>query len=127
MSNQKYCVLLIGEANSRDHAKQIANRFKNCPFVQMIATKDKNLYCTLFIPEQKRSWVEYIKTRPEDTFGVINVQLIFMDEFLYPQIMNLQLPHVIQEVSPCGSNCGNCPGYQNCSGCPATPFYKNML
>ena len=118
------CALLIGGADTENKAKQIAHRFQVCPYVDFMATKGVQLLAVLLFPERKRWWAEYIGKHPNETFGLQNAEVTFMEEVHYPRRMRSRLPDRKQDISPCKSNCGTCQFYGECDGCPATIFYR---
>lgn len=124
MKDSLICILLVGETKTEERAQQIANKQKSCPYIHFIATKGSKIYATIFIPAQEKWWAEYIEESPQKTLGLQSALLTFVDRLHYPTSMQLRLPETSQKIAPCGSNCGTCPSYERCSGCPATSFYK---
>ncbi|MFW9915391.1 MAG: hypothetical protein ACFFGZ_07235 [Candidatus Thorarchaeota archaeon] len=118
--------LLIGNAESEQKAKQTANKYRNCPFVSLMALKGSQVFMTLFIPEEHDWWVDYIAQNPELSLKLQDVQVTYFDDVRYPEPLTMHLPEEALKITPCGSNCENCPAYESesCPGCPATVFYK---
>lgn len=118
--------LLVGKSKSEQKAKQTATKYRDCPFVSLMATKGSQVFMTLFIPEEHDWWVDYIEQNPELSLKLQDVQVTYFDDIQYPEPLTMRLPEEALEIAPCGSNCGNCPAYENesCPGCPATIFHK---
>ncbi|MGD8506567.1 MAG: hypothetical protein PVF15_07895 [Candidatus Bathyarchaeota archaeon] len=125
MTNKMVCALLSGKAETRKKARYLAERYANCPYVSLIATKENMLFATYFLPERQRWWIETIEKKPKETIGLENAKVIFLEDVFYPEQMKMQLPDEPQKISPCKSTCEVCPYYEKCSGCPATTFYKD--
>ncbi len=126
MEEQMFCALLFGEAKAEEKAKQIAKSYQNCPYVNLIATKENQLFATFFLPEKQRFWIEYVEEKPKETFQLEKAKITFVDHVYYPKHLKLQIPKKPKKISPCESNCGICQSYNKCSGCPATTFYKPL-
>jgi hypothetical protein len=124
MEKEIICTLLIGEAETENKVNQIAESYKNCPYVYFMSTKGKRFYAIYFLPVQQKWWIEYIEKKPQDTFGLEKAQVLFLDNIQYPKKLDLRLPKEIQKISPCGDNCGTCPSSLECACCPATVYYK---
>lgn len=125
MEEKLTCALLFGEAETIKKAEQIAESFKNCPYIHLMTTRDNQVFATFFLPEKQRWWIEYIEEKPRETFGLEKAKVTFADHVQHPKQLKMRLPKKLQAISPCGSNCGNCPAYDKCLCCPATSFYKN--
>ena len=120
------CALVFGEAKTRKKAEHIAKSYyRNCPYTKFVATKGNQLFATLFLPEEHSWWIEYVEENPKDTVGLEKARVTIVDNIYYPEKLKMRLPKKPQDISPCGSNCKNCPLYGKCSGCPATIFYKH--
>ena len=118
------CALLAGEADTEEKAEGIAKTYGSCPYVSLMATKENKLFATFFLPEKQRWWIEYAGRKPRKTFGLEKADVTIVDEVQYPKEVKQKLPKIPQKTSPCGANCGNCPAYEKCLGCPATVFHK---
>jgi len=119
------CALLVGEAETKEKAKQIAESYQNCPYIRLMSTKEKQMFATFFLPEKQRWWIEYIEKKPKQTFGLEKAKVTFVDNVQYPQKLKMRLPKTPQKISPCGANCEGCPANEKCLCCPATIFYKH--
>lgn len=124
MGEKIICALLFGEAETEEKAKQIAESYKNCPYIHLMATKENRLFASFFLPEKQCWWIEYIENKPKETFGLENAEVTFVEDVQYPTQLKVRLPQELQKISPCGSNCNTCSAYEKCLGCPATVFYK---
>ncbi|MFX1494742.1 MAG: hypothetical protein ACFFBZ_10710 [Promethearchaeota archaeon] len=120
------CALLVGEAETEKLAKKIASSYKNCPYVNLMTTSGKELYAIFFLPVRQKWWIEYIEKKPQETFKLRKAKITFLDSVYYPEKLNLRIPQTLKEISPCGSNCDECPSSHKCICCPATIFYKKM-
>jgi hypothetical protein len=120
------CALLFGEARTEEKAKQIAQSYRNCPYIDLMATRENQLFATFFLPEKQKWWIEHVAEKPKETFGLENVTVKLIEEVQYPTHLSMHLPEEQQRISPCGSDCCTCPAYEKCLGCPATIFYKNV-
>ncbi|MFX0115423.1 MAG: hypothetical protein ACFFB3_12810 [Candidatus Hodarchaeota archaeon] len=118
--------LLIGEAESEREAQRIAMRYRNCPYVNLMATKGHQTYICLTLPKKQKWWAEFIANNPKTTFGLRKADIIFFDAMQYPEQLTMHLPEKPAIVSPCGSECGKCSSYSECSGCPSTVFYEKV-
>jgi len=125
MEGELVCALLLGEAETREKAEQIAKRYKNCPYISFMAIRENQLFAAFFLPRRQRWWIEYVEKKPKETFRLERAKVTVVDHVYYPEQLKMRLPNEPLEVSPCGTNCGTCPAYQKCLGCPATLFYKH--
>lgn len=48
------CALLFGEAENERRAKKIAESYKDCPYIKLMATKENQLFAIFFLPERQR-------------------------------------------------------------------------
>jgi len=125
MREKLICALLFGEAETEKKAKRIARTYQNCPYINFMATKENQLFATFFLPERQRWWIEYVGKKPKETLELEKAEITIVDVVKYPKQLKIRLPKKLQKFSPCGSNCGICPTYEKCLGCPATIFYKH--
>ncbi|MFX1254820.1 MAG: hypothetical protein ACFFCZ_24625 [Promethearchaeota archaeon] len=126
MEEELICVFLSGEAETERQAKHIATRYANCPYVNLMTTKESQLFAVFILPKEQRWWIEHVEKHPQETFKLKNIQLTFVDIVHYPTNLQLHLPEELLNISPCGSNCGTCSSSDNCCCCPATIFYKGQ-
>ena len=120
------CALLSGEAKTKEKAKHLAESYQNCPYINFIATKEKQLFATYFLPERQKWWIETIEEKPRETIGLEKAKVTIIENVYCPKQLKMRLPEKSMNISPCGSKCETCPYYERCSGCPATVFYKRM-
>jgi len=125
MEEKLICALLFGEAETEEKAKQIAKSYQNCPYINLMVTKQNQLFATFFLPEKQRWWIEYVEKKPTETFGLKKAEVTIVDDVQYPEQLRMRLPKEPQKISPCGADCGICPAYEKCLCCPATIFYKH--
>ena len=125
MEEKLICALLFGEAETESKAKHIARSYQNCPYINLMATKENQLFAAFFLPEKQRWWIEYVEKKPRETFGLEKAKVTIVDDTQYPTKLKMQRPKKPQEISPCGANCGTCPANEKCLCCPATIFYKH--
>lgn len=125
MEGELICALLFGEAETREKAEQIAKRYKNCPYISFMATRENQLFATFFLPQSQRSWIEYVEKKPRETLRLEGAKVTIVDHVHYSEQSKMQLQKRPLEISPCGTRRGTCPTYQKCLGCPATLFYKH--
>ena len=119
------CALFFGEAENEKRVKQIAESYKDCPYINLMATKENRLFAIFFLPERQRWWIEYIEKEPKETFRLEKAKVTFVDNVQYPRRLKMRLPKESHKISPCGANCEPCPAYEKCLGCPATIFYRS--
>jgi len=120
------CALIFGEAKTSKKAEQIATSYyKNCPYTKFVATRGNQLFAALFLPQEHSWWIEYVEKNPKNTVGLEKAKVTITDNVYYPKTLKMRIPKKPQDISPCGSNCKNCPLYGKCPGCPATIFYKH--
>ena len=124
MEEKLICALLVGKAKTQKKAEHIARSYENCPYINLMATRENQLFATFFLPEKQRWWIEYTEEMPRETFGFEKAKVTIMGEVQYPKQLKMRLPKEPKKFSPCGANCGTCPSYEKCLGCPATIFYK---
>lgn len=117
--------LLFGEAETSDKAQQIAKRYRNCPYVNFMATNEDRVFTVFVLPKRQRWWIEYVEKKPRETLGLERAKVTLADQVQSPEQLKTRLPEKPQDISPCGTNCGACPSYEKCLGCPATRFYKH--
>ncbi len=122
---KRICAFFIGTADNDQKAKQIAESYHNCPYIRVMATKEKQMLAVFFLPKKQRWWIEYVEKKPRETFGLKEAKVIVVDEIQYPKQLKMQLPKKPLEISPCGSSCKSCPAYEKCLCCPATILYKH--
>jgi len=125
MEKKLICAIFFGEAETRKKAEQIAESYQKCPYIHLMATKEKQLFATFFLPEKQRWWIEYVEKKPHETFGLEKAKVIFADFVQYPEKLEMRVPEKPLKISPCGGCCAACPAYEKCLGCPATTFYKH--
>jgi len=125
MEEKLICALLNGEAKDKEKAKHIAESYKNCPYINFMATKENLFFATFFLPEKQRWWIEYIEEKPKETFGLEKAKVIIVNDVEYPKRLKMRLSKKPRTISPCGTNCKTCPSYEKCLCCPATIFYKH--
>jgi hypothetical protein len=118
------CALLTGEAETEEKAESIAKTYGSCPYVSSMATKKNKLFATFLLPEKQRWWIEYVGRNTRETFGLKKAEVTIADKIQYPKEPEQALSKILRKISPCGANCGNCPAYEKCLGCPATVFHK---
>ncbi len=125
MEEKLVCTMLSGQAASEREAQNIANRFRDCPYVYFIATNGNSLYAILFLAEDRaHGWTRYQKEAPDKIFGLRRAEVTLVDEVHYPKETRLRLPSTTQATTPCGLDCSKCSVYESCSGCPASSFRK---
>lgn len=124
MEEKLICVLLIGEGENENITNKIAKSYENCPYVNFMAIKGSEIYSIYFLPEKQKWWIKSIEKNPQETLGLKEVQLIFVENLQYPKRMKLRLPKKLLEISPCGANCEICSSSEKCTCCPATVYYK---
>ena len=124
MGEKVICALLIGAADTEERAGDLAEKYRNCPYVHFIATKENQLYVIYFLPTRQRWWIETIEKKPKDTIGLEKAKVSFFDSVHYPEKLKMRYPEEALEISPCKSRCEKCSAYGKCTGCPATIFFK---
>lgn len=124
MEEKLICGVLFGEGETKEITNQVAESYKNCPYVNFMATKGREVYSIYFIPEKQKWWIESIEKNPQGTLGLKNAHLKFVKKLYYPKKMKLRLPKKLLDLSPCGANCGTCTSSEKCTCCPATVHYK---
>lgn len=125
MKQKLMCAFFVGEAENKEKTREIAESYRNCPYIRIMATKGSQIFATFFLPTKQRWWIEYIEKKPKETFGLEKAEVTFVDDVQYPKQLKMRLPKKPLEISPCGSSCGKCSSYETCLGCPATVFYKH--
>ena len=118
------CVLLLGEADTKERVRYLAESYRNCPYINFMATKENQLFATYFLPERQKWWIKTIEEKPKETIGLEKAKVTIVEYVDYPEQMKMRLPKKLKNISPCGSKCETCPIYERCSGCPATIFFK---
>jgi hypothetical protein len=124
MEEKLVCGLLFGEAENEKNAKNITKSYQDCPYINLIATRGKQVLATFFLPEKQTWWIKSIEDHPKSTFGLEKAEVIIAKDVQYPKQLKMRLPEKPKKISPCGANCGTCASYEKCLGCPATIFYK---
>ena len=124
MEEKLICALLIGEAETSESARHLAEKYQNCPYINFSATRENQLYALYFLPVKQRWWIETIERKPKETIALEKVRVTFVSSVFYPEKLKMRLPEKPMDISPCGSNCKNCPYYGKCSSCPATIFFR---
>jgi len=121
------CALLFGEAENERKAKRIAESYRDCPYVNLLATKGTQLFAMFVLPERQRWWIEYVEKKPKETFGLEKARVTFVDDVQNPRQLKMRLPRKPLHIAPCGASCGSDRVYQTgkCLGCPATIFYRS--
>lgn len=110
MEERLVCALLFGEAKTRKKVEHIAKSYyKNCPYTQFVATRENRLFATFVLPERHRWWVEYLEENPKETIGLEKAEVTIVDNVYCPEQLKMRLPEKPQKISPCESNCKNCP------------------
>ena len=90
-----------------------------------MATEKNRIFAVMFItPKRARIWTENQKKNPGAIFGLEKAKVTMVGNVQYPSELRLRLPRELKEKTPCELNCAKCPAYKECTGCPATVFYK---
>ena len=126
MQEKIVCGVLIGEAGSEKKAEKMAQKFKDCPYMAFIGAFADKFVWACFVPEKHLWWLESMRDKPEEAWGLKSTTLLITDEVkvTYPKEFELRLPQERLEVAPCGAVCKQCSAFDRCSGCPATIYYK---
>jgi len=117
--------LLTIEMDSQEKAERNAKIMKNCPHIITSGHSSNYAFNLFIIPLEKKWWIEY-PTRHPEVMGAKSVKLDLIENLTYPEDFKLRIPDERLEISPCGSNCMDCPSRErfNCKGCPATIYYQ---
>ena len=124
MEGKLISALFVGQAETFEGAKYLAEKYQNCPYIHFLPTKESQLFATYFLPVKQRWWIETIERKPKETIGLEKAKVTFLNDVYYPEKLKMKLSEESRDISPCGSNCASCPYYEECSGCPATTFFK---
>ncbi|MCS7364282.1 MAG: hypothetical protein NDF54_02435 [archaeon GB-1867-035] len=116
-----FYVLLEGEAESNGKASQIMRKYGECPYMIFKGVRQSKVYILFHLPVRQGWWIKYVEEHPEETFGLLNVKLVYLDVVDF-RASGGRLNR--GERSPCGAICPDCPSYSKCLGCPATIHYK---
>ena len=81
-----------GEAHGKAEAGKIAESYKNCPYVNFMATREKELFATFFLPAGQGWWIEYVEKKPKETFGLQKAKVTFVDVVHHPKVLRMRLP-----------------------------------
>lgn len=54
MEEKLICVLLCGEGETEEITNRIAESYKECPYVNFMATKGREIYSIFFLPEKQK-------------------------------------------------------------------------
>jgi hypothetical protein len=121
-------VLVEGESKSKEEADKIASKFRNCPYVSFIATRETKVFFTYALPEEQLWWMKEIEKEPKRHMGLESVKVTYPEKLYQPRVMRVRYPRSPTESSFCdpgsGFTCDKCPGYSVCLGCPGTIFHK---
>jgi len=117
--------LLIIEMDTPELAERNAKIMKNCPRIVTSGHSSNHAYELFIIPEEQKWWIEYPAEHPE-VLKAKSVKLELIENLTYPEDFKLRVPDKRLEISPCGTNCLECPSRVkfNCKCCPATVHYK---
>lgn len=119
------CAVLSGQISPKERTEGIAHAFRNCPYTYFMATKRNRIFAVMFItPARARIWTENQKKNPRAIFGLEKAKTTIVSNVQYPRELRLRLTRNLKEKTPCGLNCAECPVYRECTGCPATIFFK---
>ena len=116
--------ILIAKMESEEEAAKNADKMKNCPRLLASGTNSSTYYGVFIIPSEKRWWLEYPVEHPE-VLGAEKIKLHLIENLITPIDFELELPKVKERITPCGSDCMQCPMREeyNCDGCPATVYH----
>jgi len=117
----------MGEAESKDKAEKICYAYKECPYVNLMATNKNRLYAIYFLPRKQQWWIEYIEKRPRVSLGLSKAEVIIVEKVYYPHNLRIRLPKKKSKISPCGADCSTCRSFSRCLCCPATIYYKGEI
>jgi hypothetical protein len=117
--------ILFANMESEDKAKQNAEKMKNCPRLIASGTTFSTYYGVFILPPDKRWWLEYPVEHPE-VLGAEKIQLHMIENPASPKEFELELPEEKGKITPCGSDCMQCPMHEqnSCDCCPATIYHK---
>jgi hypothetical protein len=110
--------------HSNEAALKFAEGMKNCPRLISSGVNSDQFIGVYILPRDMKWWLTIPEEKPE-LLGAKSVQSFFTEQLLYPSKFKLRLTGNKSEISPCGSNCSECPMREerNCSECPATIHY----
>jgi hypothetical protein len=122
-SKDPICATLLGNAASREKAREIACVSQNCPYVALYVAADRLVVGVFALPASKRWWIEYPQEHPE-VLGLEKVVVHVTERIEASSPWTRGTVEPILAVAPCGTDCGQCPHYgARCQGCPATTYY----
>lgn len=125
METRLVCTVLFGQASNEERADEIANAFRDCPYVYFIATEKNHVFAVMFLTEKRaNTWIENQTRNPKIIFGLEKATATIANNVQYPRRLKLRLPKKPREETPCGLKCTKCLAYPKCTGCPATNYYK---
>jgi hypothetical protein len=116
--------ILEGTAKSDEIADKLAKSHQNCPYVAFLGVEGNRIYIVYFLPRKQRWWVETIQEKPQHTLGLEKAEVTFPKKLYFPETLKVRLLDTKARISPCGTNCSECPSYARCIGCPSTVYYK---
>jgi len=116
--------IVIGEASSPEKAEELAEKYKDCPYLIVEFTNSNKIYSVLAVPDENEWWLKYPEINPE-VVGYKRAKVFISDKSFVPEKFEIRVPEVRERIAPCGADCGNCnlKKEYKCKGCPATIYY----
>ncbi len=110
--------VLVGTAASEARAREIADRFRACPYASLFASSGTAVVGVFGMPESRRWWLEWPEQHPE-VMGLESAIAFLADRLVAPSAWTCgEVPESGQ--APCGADCSECEKHgQMCAGCPA--------
>lgn len=124
-ANDNILGVMVAKMPTPQKAHENAKAMKNCPRLLASGT-NSNVFIGVFIlPHDMEWWLKIPEEKP-DLLGAETVRISIAEHVVYGGGFQLRSPDETAEVSPCGSNCANCPQMEEvgCKGCPATTYYQ---
>ena len=117
--------ILFAKMESEEMAVQNSQKMKNCPRLLAAGTTSSTYFGIFILPIDKKWWLEYPVEHPE-VLGAEEIQLHWIENIISPTDFEMNLPEEKGEITPCGSDCMQCPMREkyDCDCCPATVYHE---
>jgi len=125
--------IVLMEIESSEAMEKLLNRFKDCPRVVNIFKTMGGYNLVALVVAEDQDTLESIsveKCSLRTSQGIRRSEFMPIGKILYSPFLAIRehLTHKEKTKTPCNVDCRTCKRYQiECSGCPATSFYKGTL
>jgi len=120
--------VIIAELESYEYFRDIAERFKDCPRLLLLAPLIGGMnYIAVMAFEDINTLESCINECAIRTSrGIRRSEVFIAKELVVPAYIHIKITDPVLDVAPCGFKCSECLLYREgkCPACPATKYYR---